>query len=257
MKPLMIATSFNMPRRFAVPLLHPRAVSAREPSYYQMLKLWIRLGRLGLVDKSHTRLPSMKIRQQLVLVTIAQRSFAAPTHTFRIHQRQGTLSFYIGGFFLVGCVCYISLIVVFLSSGVSCKVCDGDVRENMPIPDVIATCEDIVALAEIIDETSDDCPILQYAEALCCPSAASTCSICKGTKLFADVEVVDSTGVTLTCGEVALDAAEYEALSTDCESYQSLEEYCCPENAATIRKSSITNPLSMSLIKTQPRTYSR
>jgi len=144
--------------------------------------------------------------------------------------------------------------------GASCKVCDGDVRENMPIPGLNGkTCEDIVAHAETIDETSDDCALLRVAEALCCPSAASTCSICKGTKLFADVEAVDSTGASLACGEVALYvSAEDDASSADCETYQAFEKYCCPVNYAASRTSSVTYPSSsFTFINTSSHAYLR
>lgn len=143
------------------------------------------------------------------------------------------------------------------SSGVSCKVCVGDVRENTPIPKVMGvTCKDIVTFATI-NETSDDCPALQYVEALCCPSAASMCSICKGTKLLVDGKVVDSTEATWTCGEVALAAANNGATSIDCEDFQDYQEYCCPENYAANWKSSITNPSPFSFIKLSPHSYSR
>ena len=131
-----------------------------------------------------------------------------------------------------------------LISGVPCKVCDGDVRQDIivPIPDVTGmTCEDIVDSARTIDESSDICVGLQYVEALCCPSAAYTCSICKGTKLLADVEVVDWTGSTRNCVQIAFDAAEYEATSADCVDHQqSYEVYCCLDNE--------TNPSSSSLV---------
>ena len=119
------------------------------------------------------------------------------------------------------------LTLLFVGSESSCKVCDGDFRKDMVVPmrDLSGlTCEDVV-----LDENSVDCGSRQYAEALCCPSAASTCSICKGTKLFADVEVVDSNGATWTCAHVAYDAAEYEATSADCASHHDYEEYCCPD----------------------------
>ena len=100
----------------------------------------------------------------------------------------------------------------------------------VPIPDVLGlTCEGIIVDAETTAETSDICASLQYAEALCCPSAASTCSICKGTKLFADVEVVDENGATWTCGQLAYDAARYEPTSADCASHHDYEEFCCPD----------------------------
>ena len=117
-------------------------------------------------------------------------------------------------------------------SETSCKVCDGDFRKDMvvPIPDVLGlTCEGIIVDAETTAETSDICAGLQYAEALCCPSAATTCSICKRTKLFSDVEVVDENGATWTCGQVAYDAAQYEPTSEDCASRHNYEEYCCPD----------------------------
>ena len=111
-------------------------------------------------------------------------------------------------------------------SGSSCEVCDGDFRPDILVPFENldgATCEDVVL------ETSIDCFSRQYAEALCCPSAASTCSICKGTKLLADVEVVDSNGATWTCVETAYNAASFEATSEDCTMWLAYEEYCCPD----------------------------
>ena len=124
-------------------------------------------------------------------------------------------------------------------------MCDGDVRQDMVIPaldGVGVTCEDIVRSARLVDETSDGCPPLQYIEALCCPSAASTCSICMATKLLADVEVVGENGATLTCGQVSYDAAEYDATSAECASHHDYEEYCCPD--AYISTASTASPTS-------------
>ena len=132
----------------------------------------------------------------------------------------------------------------FAGSESSCTVCDGDFREDIvvPIPDVLGlTCEGIIVDAETTAETSDICASLQYAEALCCPSAASTCSICKGTKLLADVEVVYESGGTWTCRQVAYDAAQYEATSADCASHHDYEEYCCPD-VFVPSKPSTSNP---------------
>ena len=127
----------------------------------------------------------------------------------------------------------------FAGSESSCTVCDGDFREDIVVPmrDVSGlTCEDVV-----LDETSVDCGSRQYAEALCCPSVASTCSICKGTKLLADVEVVYESGGTWTCRQVAYDAAQYEATWADCASHHDYEEYCCPD-VFVPSKPSTSNP---------------
>ena len=109
-----------------------------------------------------------------------------------------------------------------------------------------STCEDIVDSARTIDESSDVCVGLQYVEALCCPSAASTCSICKGTKLLADVEVLSSLSAGLTkrnCVQIAFDAAEYEATSVDCVDHQqSYEVYCCQDDETHPSSSSIKPP---------------
>ena len=111
-------------------------------------------------------------------------------------------------------------------------MCDGDVRPDMLVPFENldgATCEDIVDVAKSLEDNSEECSSFQYVEALCCPSAASTCSICKGTKLLADVEVISSTGATFTCGQFAFYAANLEATSVDCTSYHKFEEFCCPD----------------------------
>ena len=142
-----------------------------------------------------------------------------------------------------------TIIVFCCSSEASCVVCDGDFRPDMLVPfesiDGV-TCEDIVF------ETSVDCFNRQYAEALCCPSAASTCSICKGTQLSADVEVTDSDGATWTCREVAYYAANREATSADCSSYHSYEEYCCPDVFVPSVPSTSSPPVGF---PTPPPTY--
>lgn len=118
------------------------------------------------------------------------------------------------------------IIVCCYGSEASRAVCNGDFHQDMLVPleslDGV-TCEDILL------ETSMDCTSHQYAEALCCPSAAQTCSICKGAKLFADVIVADSTGVTQSCREVAFNDADLETTSTDCTLYHNYELYCCPD----------------------------
>ena len=91
------------------------------------------------------------------------------------------------------------------------------------------TCEDVVRWAEAIDEDSADCSSLKLTEALCCPSVASTCSICKGAELLADVEIEHNTGATFSCWRVAYSAANLEATSTSCTSYHGYEESCCPD----------------------------
>jgi hypothetical protein len=91
------------------------------------------------------------------------------------------------------------------------------------------TCEDVVRWAEAIAEDSADCSSLKMAEALCCPSAASTCSICKGTKLLADVEIVDYVGATFSCRRVAYSVANFEATSAECTSHLGYEASCCPD----------------------------
>ena len=141
-----------------------------------------------------------------------------------------------------------------------CKVCDGDFRQDMLVPFESvdgATCADVVLL-----ETSIDCPSRRYAEALCCPSAASTCSICKGTKLLADVEVTDYSGVTWSCRELAFYAANLEATSQNCTTYRyGFEMYCCPDIFSSLEKllenrdSSILSNNSM-LLSLLPPPYS-
>ena len=89
-------------------------------------------------------------------------------------------------------------------SGVPCQVCGGSpVREGgIVVPSdnnnsAGFSCEEVVLAAEKFDETSVDCANFRYVEALCCPSAASTCSICEGAELLADVEVEDYTGANI------------------------------------------------------------
>lgn len=134
-------------------------------------------------------------------------------------------------------------------------MCDGDVWEDMVIPFlelVEVTCKDVILEAETVDEGSVDCRSLQYSEALCCPSAASTCSICKDAQLFPDIEVEDLSGEVWTCGQLAYYAADIEVASADCITYQTFEEYCCPDAFIPIAPS--TGPPTASL--TTPPTYS-
>ena len=117
------------------------------------------------------------------------------------------------------------------------------------------TCEDVVAAATLLEDNSEECAALQSVEALCCPSVASTCSICKGTKLLADVEVgiADSTGTALNCGQVAYAAYIIETSSAACATYHSLEEYCCPDVFTSSEKSMVAREFStMSINATSP-----
>ena len=113
----------------------------------------------------------------------------------------------------------------------TCKVCDGvEICKDMEIPleelDGV-TCADDVATALLLDASSEECAAYKFSEALCCPSAASTCSICKGTKLFGDVVVPGTDG--LTCVEVAFFAANNEIASENCTLFENTEAFCCPD----------------------------
>jgi hypothetical protein len=111
------------------------------------------------------------------------------------------------------------------------------------------TCEDVVSWAEAIDEDSAVCSSLKMAEALCCPSAASTCSICKGTKLLADVEIVDYVGATFKCSQTAYYAANLDETSAECTSYLGYEASCCPDVFTSFEKSiGIANQDSSTMI---------
>jgi hypothetical protein len=117
------------------------------------------------------------------------------------------------------------------SSSTTCQVCDGvEIREDMEIPleelDGV-TCADDVATASNLDAFSELCDAYKFSEALCCPSAASTCSICKGTKLYDDVVVPGTDG--MTCVEVAYSAAIHEIASENCTAYENTEAFCCPD----------------------------
>ncbi len=137
-----------------------------------------------------------------------------------------------------------------------CKVCDGDFRQDMLVPFENvdgATCADAVLGSSLY------CSSRQFAEALCCPSAASTCSICKGTKLLADVEVTDYlTGVTWSCRDIAYYAAQKKPSTSDCRVYLSWEAYCCPDvfSSWENRDSSILINNSMLLSLLPPPIYS-
>jgi hypothetical protein len=117
------------------------------------------------------------------------------------------------------------------TSTTACKVCDGvEIREDMEIPLEELdgeTCADDVATASTLDAFSEVCDAYKFSEALCCPSAASTCSICKGTKLYDDVVVPGTDGTT--CAELAYYAAQYEIASENCTAYEYMEAFCCPD----------------------------
>ncbi len=111
-------------------------------------------------------------------------------------------------------------------------MCDGvEIREDMEIPvegvDGL-TCAEVVATAPTFDASSGECVDGKFSEALCCPSAASTCSICKGTKLYGDVVIPGTDGMT-TCAEVAFGAARYEMTSANCTVFEDMEAFCCPD----------------------------
>ena len=111
-------------------------------------------------------------------------------------------------------------------------MCDGDVRPDMLVPFENldgATCEDIVDVAKSLEDNSEECSSFQYVEALCCPSAASTCSICKGAALLVDVAIVDYVGATFKCSQTAYYAANLEATSAECTTYHGYEASCCPD----------------------------
>lgn len=110
-----------------------------------------------------------------------------------------------------------------------CKFCDGGtVRGDTEIPhEDGTTCKGTLEYTAMVAATSDSCVAAKYAEALCCPSAASTCSICKGADLREDVIVPGLVGAS--CAEVAYILADYEMTSADCTTYQDLEAFCCPD----------------------------
>jgi hypothetical protein len=110
-----------------------------------------------------------------------------------------------------------------------CNFCDGgSIRGDTLIPDQDGiTCERALEIVATEESSSENCAAAQYAEALCCPSKASTCSICKGADLREDVVVPGSDG--MTCVEVAYFVAEYEMTSANCTLYQDLEAFCCPD----------------------------
>jgi hypothetical protein len=116
-------------------------------------------------------------------------------------------------------------------SGATCNICDGvDIREDVEIPlDELdgVTCADVVIYSQTVDASSEVCDTYTFFEALCCPSAASTCSICKGAKLKADFIVPGTDG--LSCGYVAYEAAAYEIGSENCTVYEGAEAFCCPD----------------------------
>ena len=111
-----------------------------------------------------------------------------------------------------------------------CNFCDGgSIRGDTLIPDQDGiTCERALEIVATEESSSENCAAAQYAEALCCPSKASTCSICKGADLRDDVVVPGLEG--MTCVEVAYIMAEYEMTSANCTLTQDgLEAFCCPD----------------------------
>jgi hypothetical protein len=112
----------------------------------------------------------------------------------------------------------------------ACQVCDGaKYREDMaiPVPELAgATCESVILVAQNNVDATSGCLDLKYAEALCCPSVASTCSICQGAQLYDYLELPD---YALTCGEFAFQVAEFDVASQDCTDFQRVEQICCPD----------------------------
>ena len=114
-----------------------------------------------------------------------------------------------------------------------CNFCDGGtVRQDTEIPYFGGyfdgqTCGDILTSTESEGATSESCGDAIFAEALCCPSKASTCSICKGVDLRDDVIIPGSGG--LTCVQLAYLATLEEMTSANCTNFQDLEAYCCPD----------------------------
>ncbi len=114
-----------------------------------------------------------------------------------------------------------------------CNFCDGGtVRQDTEIPYFDGyfggqTCGDILTSTESEGATSEKCGDAIFTEALCCPSKASTCSICKGVDLRDDVIIPGSGG--LTCVELAYSATFVEMTSANCTMLQDLEAYCCPD----------------------------
>ena len=95
------------------------------------------------------------------------------------------------------------------------------------LEDGVTSCEDAVVEAATLDETSDMCGLYQFFEALCCPSAASTCSICKGTRLLDDIIVPGTDGGS--CAQLAIFVAKYDITSENCTDIQDWEAFCCPD----------------------------
>ena len=89
------------------------------------------------------------------------------------------------------------------------------------------TCADVVIYSQTVDASSEVCDTYTFFEALCCPSAASTCSICKGAKLKADFIVPGTDG--LRCGYVAYEAGLFDIGSENCTNYEVAEAFCCPD----------------------------
>jgi len=88
------------------------------------------------------------------------------------------------------------------------------------------TCDDLLADAQQVDESSDECTAMKEAESRCCPPPPQNpCSVCSGG-LTVDESV--GLGGGRTCGGLLIDASNTEEDSDVCTQMKSVEETCCP-----------------------------
>ena len=88
------------------------------------------------------------------------------------------------------------------------------------------TCDDLLADAQQVDESSDECTAMKGAESRCCPpSPVNPCTVCSG-----GLTVEESVGLGggRTCGGLLIDASNTEEDSDVCTQMKSVEETCCP-----------------------------
>ncbi len=127
--------------------------------------------------------------------------------------------------------------------GIGCNFC-GDVGVTAPdaiVPEDVGgpmSCQDFAALAnsDLFAESPDDplCGFIMGQQSLCCPEAMTDvemCTFCPGGITAGDnyeLPMDETTGETITCGEMAQAASIFPADDFLCEAAKITEMVCCP-----------------------------
>eukprot|EP00571_Detonula_confervacea_P011554 CAMPEP_0172307066 /NCGR_PEP_ID=MMETSP1058-20130122/7992_1 /TAXON_ID=83371 /ORGANISM="Detonula confervacea, Strain CCMP 353" /LENGTH=683 /DNA_ID=CAMNT_0013019137 /DNA_START=118 /DNA_END=2169 /DNA_ORIENTATION=+ len=111
-----------------------------------------------------------------------------------------------------------------------CSVCSEGVTVDGSVvaPDG-RDCDEVVADAKNLDESSETCLSLKLSEAICCPAPMEdSCSVCsEGLTVDESVDL----GRGNTCGGLMTDALTVEETSEECSQMKGAEITCCPAAA--------------------------